>query len=218
MNPELSKVIPAIISNIIKGGGDHAYVTRTKLLKLLYLFDVEYYRVHRETFTDFDWIYYELGPWTQEYYDLLDDVQRAGVVTASPSARVEHDTAFFRADFVDIFGLLENHCDEGILRTVLNAWGSKTTAEILDYVYFETEPMKFGERYKRLDFNLISLEPPIKYSPHSSEKTPEQIRKLKAEFKKRLAAQPHEAEHRLITPPQYDDAFFALLTNLEKER
>lgn len=217
MNSELLKVIPAIISNIVKGGGDHAYVTKTKLLKLLYLFDVEYYRVHRETFTSFDWIFYELGPWTQEYYAALDEVQRVGAVTLSPSKYVEHETEFFRADFVDIFGLLDNHSDEGILRTVLNAWGNKTTADILDYVYFETEPMEFGERYKPLDFSLIPLDPPVRYNPHSSDKTPEQIRKLKVEFKKRQSARPSEVDRKLTTPPKYDEAFFALLADLEKE-
>ncbi len=42
MNQALVKLIPAIISAVVERGG---YVTKTKLLKLLYLFDVEYYRL-----------------------------------------------------------------------------------------------------------------------------------------------------------------------------
>jgi len=218
MNPELSKVIPAIISNIAKSGGDHTYVTKTKLLKLLYLFDVEYYRVHRKTFTGFNWIYYELGPWTQEYYELLEQVERQGNVHASPSPNLEYDTEFFRADFVDIFGLLESHRDEGILRTVLHSWGGKRTGEILDYVYFETEPMLFGERYLELDFSHIPVEAPIKYSLPEPDHSRDEIRKLKLKFKKKLAALPPEPDRPLTTPPVYDEAFFELMAELEKDR
>jgi len=215
MNPDLVKVIPAIVANIAKSGG---YVTKTKLLKLLYLFDIEYYRAHHETFTGFNWIYYELGPWTQEYYNLLDQVERDEALIAYPSAKPDYDTKFYKArEFVDIFGLLDNHSDEGLLRTVLNAWGNKTTAEILEYVYFETEPMLSGQRYQPLDFSLVSPEVPVKYSIRPSEKTPEQIRKLKAEFKNRRAATPKEDERKLTTQPKYDQAFFDLLADLEKD-
>ena len=42
---------------------DGSYFTKTKLLKLLYLFDVEYYRIHRIIFfTGFSWKFYHLGP------------------------------------------------------------------------------------------------------------------------------------------------------------
>ena len=33
-----------------------------KILCIVYLFDVEYYRVHRETFTKFEWIFGDIFP------------------------------------------------------------------------------------------------------------------------------------------------------------
>lgn len=41
MNPHLKNLIAAVVSYVTEHGG---YITKTKLLKLLYLFDVEYYQ------------------------------------------------------------------------------------------------------------------------------------------------------------------------------
>ena len=48
-----------------------SYLTKTKLLKLLYLFDLEFFRAHGKTFTGFSWKFFHLGPWAAEYDDIL---------------------------------------------------------------------------------------------------------------------------------------------------
>src|SRR4051794_32036482 len=70
-------LIAAIISFVKQKG---SYVTKTKLLKLLYLFDIEYYRVHRRTFTGFSWKYFHLGPWAAEYDPTLDGLLASGAL------------------------------------------------------------------------------------------------------------------------------------------
>ena len=37
---------------------------KTKLLKLLYLTDIEFFRAAEQPLTGFDWIYYLYGPWS----------------------------------------------------------------------------------------------------------------------------------------------------------
>lgn len=213
MNPLLYKVATAMVSNVTKQGG---YVTATKLLKLLYLFDVEYYRKHAKTFTGFEWTYYLLGPWSQEYYSLVEKLTAEnGPLVTVPSAKLDHDTSFYKArEYTDVFGLLPPE-DESILRIVLNTWAEKTTAQILDYIYFRTEPIEYGERYKPLDFSLVPKDTPPKYARSSSGKTPEEIKKLKKRFKAKLAATAGEEQSRPVTPPRYDDAFFEMLSKLE---
>lgn len=213
MNADLEKLIPAVISHIRQTGG---YLTKTKLLKLLYLFDVEYYRVHRETFTGFDWIYYHLGPWTNEYDPLLSTLEERGLIAAAPSTHPDYDTVFFKTpEPVRIFGILPRE-DESILRVVLNHWGDKTTAQILDYVYFRTEPIEQGERDQRLDFSLIPAEGPTKYLRASSGKTQEQIRQMRIEFQRRAARLTDELVPVAISP-KYDDAYFEFLQELEND-
>lgn len=50
----VEKLIPAIVAQVESQGGT---VTKTKLLMLIYLFDIEWYRTHGETFTGWDWRY-----------------------------------------------------------------------------------------------------------------------------------------------------------------
>jgi hypothetical protein len=213
MNPDLPKIILAIVSEVVRRG---SYVTKTKLLKLLYLFDVEYFRAHREIFTGLSWRYHHLGPWAPEYDEVLQTLKCQGVLTEFQTRNPENETSLYRVTPpVEIFGLLKGSQDEGILRVVLNAWADRGTAEILDYVYFQTEPMEQGERYKPLDFTVIPEQVPMKYIRSSSGKTLDEIRLLKKEFKQRVTPTSEIETPLTITPPDYDDAFFDFLRELE---
>jgi hypothetical protein len=57
----LEVLIPAVLTYARAKGG---YTTKTKLLKLLYLLDIEAFRKQRSTLTGFRWIFYKYGPWT----------------------------------------------------------------------------------------------------------------------------------------------------------
>ena len=68
MDKRLADLLVAIVSYVTTHDG---YVTKTKLLKLLYLLDVEFYRAHGQMFTGFNWKYFHLGPWTDEFDPLF---------------------------------------------------------------------------------------------------------------------------------------------------
>src|SRR3984893_7134355 len=177
--PNIEKLIAAIITWIV---GEGSYVTKTKLLKLLYLFDVEYYRVHRQIFTGFGWKFFHLGPWAPEFDPALEDLVMKATLLQQRS-NMELETSFYRSaariDPREPFSTLK---DEFILRGVLRLWGTRSTGEILDYVYFQTEPMEVGIRNATLDFSVIQPEKPTAYSRSSSGKTKAEIQKLRTKF------------------------------------
>lgn len=213
MEPNLEKLIAAIVSHVQRHDG---YITKTKLLKLLYLFDVEYYRNHRRTFTGLEWVYFHLGPWTDEYDPILQDLVSRNILIPSQSSHSDYETTFYRTpERVDVFKLFPQFADEKALRVVLNAWGNKTTAEILDHVYFRTEPMEKGERGQLLDFSVIPAEEPLHYRRSSSGKTPEQIRQLRKKFQQESAGRTTSKEVKMITPPRYDEEFWEAMSKLE---
>src|SRR5436309_3548699 len=154
MNPEPKELVPAIVSHVTQRG---SYVTKTKLLKLLYLCDVEYYRIFRRLLTGFQWKFFHLGPWAREFDPLLEGLLASGVLTDSISSRPEFETRIFKTseefDLARIFGTLK---EEAPVKRVLDRWAESTTGEILDYVYFYTEPMEHGIRNEPLDFTTIS--------------------------------------------------------------
>jgi len=199
MNPGVMKLVPAIASYVVEHGG---YLTKTKLLKLLYLFDVEYFRVHRQTYTGFQWKFFHLGPWAREFDDVLQTLLGQGVLTEIASYKPEFETRFFRAsEPIRIEDVFQSYKDEGALKVVLNKWGDKTTGEILDYVYFCTEPMENGVRNEPLDFSRIAEQRPPTYVRSSSGKTVLEMRQARENFWKQVKARSQEVSGKFAFQP-----------------
>lgn len=214
MNPSLSELIVAIVSYVTEHGG---YVTKTKLLKLLYLFDVEFYRAYGRTFTGFQWKYFHLGPWTKGFDPLLDYLLSHDQLTEHVSERSEFDTRFLRAnERVDLRKAVANYSEEAVLKSILDTWGESTTGEILDYVYFRTEPMEFGVRNEHLDFSKVLRQVPGAYKRTPSGKPPGEIKALRTQFGQKIAAQASVRNFE-FTPPRYDDEFRAAIQKLDSD-
>src|SRR5271168_2040915 len=114
MNNPLNELMVAIVSYVTEHGG---YVTKTKLLKLLYLFDVEFYRAHGATFTDLNWKFFHLGPWTSEFDPLLQELVEDEAIIESRSTKADYETKFYRAAEPSDFGkFFERFSDEAILK------------------------------------------------------------------------------------------------------
>src|SRR6266850_2574426 len=212
MNNSLIELIVAVVSYITEHGG---YVTKTKLLKLLYLFDVEFYRAHGKTFTDFQWKYFHLGPWTREFDPVLDTLLSNGDLIERTSERAEFETKFLHSsEPIDLRRPLQNYGDEAILKSILDTWGPSTTGEILDYVYFRTEPMEHGVRNENLDYSRVIQQVPRIYKRSASNKTAGEIKALRREFSRKIGTYISSPTFQ-FTPPRYDDEFRAAMEKLD---
>src|SRR5712692_7346271 len=110
MDPRSRELVTAIVSYVTEHGG---YVTKTKLLKLLYLFDVEFYRAHRKIFTGFQWKYFHLGPWAKEFGPILDELVQSAALSESTSSRPDVDTKFYRAsESINLRKVFDTYKDE----------------------------------------------------------------------------------------------------------
>lgn len=191
----------------------NSYLTKTKLLKLLYLFDLAHFRAHGATFTGFGWKFFHLGPWAAEYDPILEGMIAHGILNQRFS---DSETAFYnptrRTELETALPYLK---DELALRQILNQWGDKSTGEILDYVYFQTAPMETAVRNQPLDFSAIPQSSGMKYERAVSNIGPAEIKKLKAQFEKRRAELRSAKPTTHITPPSYDDDFDKAMSILE---
>jgi hypothetical protein len=211
-NDRLPKLLVAIVSYVT---GHDGYVTKTKLLKLIYLFDVEFYRVHGHTFTGFQWKYFHLGPWTREFDPLLEDLVAVGELAERVVEKPDFDAKYLQSmSDADLRTPLGNFKDETILRVLLDTWGSSTTGEILDYVYFHTEPMEQGVRNESLDFSTIAQQLPAPYKRESSGRTSGEIEKVRRELGEKLAAKIFSPTF-TFTEPRYDEEFHAAMEKLD---
>lgn len=209
----IEKLVGAVVTWVVGEGG---YVTKTKLLKLLYLFDVEYYRAHRQTFTGFGWKFFHLGPWAAEFDPALGVLVTSGTLLLQRSY-TDFETLFYKAAApIDPSEPFSNVKDEYILRGILKMWGTRSTAEILDYVYFQTAPMEAGIRNAPLDFSVIQPERSSAYSRSCSGKTKGEVQKLRTKFEAQQALRKAEQNQRFpFTPPKYDEEYLEAMAKLD---
>jgi uncharacterized protein YwgA len=83
MKPIVKDLVLALLTRVKERGGA---ANKTKLLKLLYLADIEHFRKHGETLSGFDWIFYLYGPWSAEYDSLLEELVQRDLMRAFASA------------------------------------------------------------------------------------------------------------------------------------
>jgi hypothetical protein len=125
---------------------------KTRLIKLLYLIEIEFYRLSQKRLTDLRWQFYHYGPYASEIEQVLGSPDIEELPFSLRDGRQGS-----RYDFVDD----ENTCNvpseiRRIVDHTVKAWGETDLNKLLDYVYFETEPMIHAKRGEFLNFTKVS--------------------------------------------------------------
>jgi uncharacterized phage-associated protein len=177
----ISELICEILFQYSKafGGG----IPKTKLLKLAYLVEVLYKRRFNKRITDAKWVYYLYGPYLWDYNEIL---QNEAFDTVSKSIKDDHEA--------QIINLKNNYHNEDIspdikflIISVVRDYGNMDLASLLDYVYFETEPMMNAENRKEiLDFDTVL--PEIHYKVKELKLEPKIEKQIRKEFRQKVEA------------------------------
>jgi hypothetical protein len=198
-------------------------ISKTKLLKLLYLIDIETYRASGRIATEWRWKFHHFGPWAAQYDAVLESLNSAGKlsITVLPGDR---DTQLIRGNQrdQDVSSVTESDI-RAAMRRVLNRWLPRDLPEILDHVYFDTEPMHSVERGVELDFSKVTREVQPVYRRERGSAGPRKI----AELRMRLGltrdrdtiVHQHGPQQptQPFTQPNYDTAALELLNTLEDD-
>ncbi|MCG3140375.1 MAG: hypothetical protein HDKAJFGB_01427 [Anaerolineae bacterium] len=126
-------------------------ISTIRLVKLLYLIDLENYKRHKETLTGIDWFFYSFGP----YFFALDDILRSASIDLD-AREVLTSTGkgvTFRSFEEQSISKLVDYATEQQINRIIKKWALEDTKEILDFVY-NTPPIKLGKRGTHLDFSL----------------------------------------------------------------
>jgi hypothetical protein len=181
----LAVLISAVLTYARSQGGS---TTKTKLLKLLYLFDIEAFREKHTTLTGFNWIFHKYGPWASEYDSVLDKLQNSDVITLHTGTKTDLDTIFIDATRpVQLCAAFSCALGETRARRIIEAWADPPTGELLDYVYFHTAPMCEARRGEPLNFNtVLEEEPAPDYKRTKSAVANGERKKRQREFRKSI--------------------------------
>lgn len=217
MKAEAQDVALAILSRVKERGG---FVNKTKLLKLLYLADIEHFRKFGSTVTGFDWIFYFYGPWASEYDSLLEELERRDAIALETWASGDHEGASIRLrESRDLDSVIQNADEFFRIRHQIDAWAERSLPELLNYVYFETEPMSDAVSGETLQFGKITKEAPKLYRRAKSQAHPEALRRLKEKMQslQRAAEERRQATLRDFRHPRFDDVYAAAMGELDSE-
>jgi hypothetical protein len=158
--PTLDDLIAYVIDRAI---GREAAPTKTKLVKLLYLIDVEQWRAARTLVTNLEWRFYHYGPYAHELEPVLQRLEGHRIHWRElTQAKFEKTILYTRA-------WRPSEADNWPTGTkiridrIVDHWADEPLELLLDFVYFETEPMRSASRGEILDFSKIT--PPAPRTP-----------------------------------------------------
>jgi hypothetical protein len=208
MKPEAKDLALAILTRIREQGGS---CNRTKLLKLLYLSDIEHFRGTRETVTGFNWLFYLYGPWAREYDELLTSLEAEGTISldAWGKGTVEGESIKV-VEPRRLEGVLKGAVECLTVQRYIDRWAASSVPSLLDFVYFETEPMDNAVKGALLDFSAISPEAPILYRRTKSQINRDAVARIRKKMHDRAVALSSAIEkHR--HEPVIDDIYVAAI-------
>ena len=149
--PDLKPLIGYIIDQVKDQGGD---VGKTALVKLVYLIDVEYYRGYEKSATGLRWKFHHYGPYSAELESAINNnrfVEMFGGRGSRYRFSKSEDWREIHRNYTTQFTVSVRRVVDNVIRQ----WGLEPLETLLDYVYFETEPMQGAERGRFLDFSTI---------------------------------------------------------------
>jgi uncharacterized phage-associated protein len=168
-----------LVKYVVWLAGQHdAAVTETRLIKYLYLADLFHARIRQgKTLTGWPWAFVYFGPYCTEAYDALQQAVSLSLIEEN-----YRDSKYEGSDKYRLLSIAKDEEDEdppiskelhisitSQLQQIIRKYGDDTAC-LLDFVYFDTEPMRNAMPGQKLDFSIaqkqeILLEVPMKKIP-----------------------------------------------------
>ncbi len=196
-------------------------LTKTRLVKFLYLLDLYNAQSEKQTFTGWPWAFVHYGPYCRESTDAIDRAEAAGNLAAH-----SYESRFGDDDF-KLYGpgdlLREDEAEEVRRELPMYVWSNLSAAVhqwyddtfgLLDYVYFHTGPMQEARPGENLSFEGedkidYAQFKPVEMIPLSKAKK----KALRGIINKMEAEQPEESTE----PFLYDEAYFEFVSTIAGE-
>jgi hypothetical protein len=127
---------------------------QVRTTKLVYLVECGFYGWERKRLTDLDWIFWHYGPWSSTLDKILKEdfkIPPEEEPEAGKFIPVHWQPPMFEKPILKF----DNITAESVVLTVLDRFAGMPYNELLDYVYFETAPMRVSVKGQALDFSGI---------------------------------------------------------------
>ena len=203
----LQQLILHIVSYVEEIGG---YTTTIRLVKYLYLIDLEHYRRYTRTLTGLQWIFYLYGPYCFALTEIGRSIGFDLTQEEFESQKGRKGRLYKASELVELPKEL-GHSVETMIDGLLDIWGLEETQTLLEYVY-RTDPMVNAVRGQELNFDVV---------PHGSRYYELYFpidKKLTLKISHELQSLREEDEKEFIIPnTKRDEAFIEGIKALQEE-
>jgi hypothetical protein len=134
-------------------------LTTLRLVKFLYLADLYNARVTQgKTLTEWPWAFVYFGPWCKQANEVIEAADKGGIIRSERHLSKYDDEKDYRLFSIDEIGEEPKVTDAlptyvwSRLQWAIRKWADDSYG-LLDYVYFETEPMIEAKPGSVLDFS-----------------------------------------------------------------
>lgn len=194
-------------------------VSRIRLIKFLYLADVHLFQQRRQLATGYRWRFYHYGPYTAEAQQDIDESASLGLITCDTFRRIDEvgEVYLYRAHgeeplIYDRFSVSL----EASLKRELERWLPSPLNEFLNYIYFETPPMREARRGDYLCFDESTFGP----VEHPAPVRPKRYASREAQKAFRQFLESRRVRTKKVSVPRdavVDDAYGAALEALDAQ-
>lgn len=196
-------------------------LTRLRLVKFLYLADLFFAREKNgQTFSALPWAFIHYGPYCNEAVKEIDAAVSLGLIEeqAYESKYEDKDYYLYRSCVDEEPSLMRDLPTyvSSELKWAIQKWGEDSSG-LLDYVYFETEPMVNVHRGDLLDFSKACQ--PIKQPKMEMKKLSKKRLNVAKEALKKLSDKTLANERACkyqYKPALYDEKYFSFLKSIEE--
>ena len=130
------------------------FLARTKLVKLVYLADLEARRFMERPITRFNYVWHHFGPWDRAFFDTFSELIDAGYARNQP-VYWSMDRVEKRLQNGNPMRLALPPADKAILEFVARRYITASLEEVLDVVY-KSQPMKEAQQGDLLSFDGVN--------------------------------------------------------------
>ena len=129
------------------------------------------------------------------------------------------DTQFIStSDHVELSSIFEDVEYRSIATGIIDRWADEALNNMLNYVYFYTEPMEKAKRHHNLDFSMIEKSEPIpRFKLTKGNLTKSEKEKIREKIQEKLSQRKAVQMGENFTPPKYDEIYFEGMQILEEE-
>lgn len=192
-----------------------APISTIRLVKFLYLIDLENFHRYGETLTGIEWMRYKYGPY---FFDLPEIIRSSSIDLDATELETERGkgVVYKALEPQSISGLVPFATENMIIR-IVQTWAHEDLKVLLQYVY-STDPVRNAEYGKRINFEQIRRMPVVA-SPAIRRRKPFRIQ-VPSDVSERIQEMLNQRKEKEVQPMNdfvYDSFYFDALRIMDEE-